>query len=73
MNSQSKITKLRPAELVIIANRFATSMGCVEPPELEASTVGKMGLKGVAGLRVAKRGRAPGGPPGEDGARRKRR
>jgi ATP-dependent RNA helicase MSS116 len=30
--------------------------GCPEPPELEAKTIGKMGLKGVPGLRIAGRG-----------------
>ncbi len=38
--------KLRPEEAVNIANNFATRvLGCREIPELEAKTVGKMGLK----------------------------
>ncbi len=70
MKGQTRLTKLNPAGIVQLANRFAASMGCVEPPELEASTIGKMGFKGVPGLR--KRNKAP-GPAGDDGAPRKRR
>jgi len=39
--------------VVQLANRFATlAMGMDEPPPVEASTVGKMGLKGVPGLII---------------------
>ena len=42
-------------DVVRYANAFARSIGCGdEPPVLQASTIGKMGLKGVAGLRVLK-------------------
>ncbi len=46
--------KMSVADLVRTANRFAELMGCPEPPELEAKTVGKMGLKvrGGAGRRA---------------------
>jgi ATP-dependent RNA helicase MSS116 len=37
--------------LVKSANRLAASMGCPEPPAVEKRTIGKMGLKGVPGLR----------------------
>lgn len=42
----------RPERLVSIANDFAMSAGFHEPPMLQKSTVGKMGLKGVAGLNI---------------------
>jgi len=42
--------------LINTANEFSSIIGCPEPPELEAKTVGKMGLKGVPGLRIAGRG-----------------
>ena len=38
--------------LVQMANEFAEAMGCPEPPMIEKKIVGKMGLKGVPGLRV---------------------
>ncbi|KAL0465893.1 ATP-dependent RNA helicase [Neurospora intermedia] len=47
MRSKMKIT---PAQMVQVANRYAFSLGCEEPPAIEASTIGKMGLKGVPGL-----------------------
>ncbi|KAL6761806.1 P-loop containing nucleoside triphosphate hydrolase protein [Haematococcus lacustris] len=56
--------KMSPAQVVAQANNFATVMGCLEPPELQASTVGKMGLKGVPGLRIAGRGGVSGGGGG---------
>lgn len=42
----------QPELLVAIANDFALSSGFKEPPQLQKSTVGKMGLKGVAGLNI---------------------
>ncbi|KAK4138380.1 DEAD-domain-containing protein [Trichocladium antarcticum] len=66
----------KTADVVRYANDFATSIGCAEPPALQASTIGKMGLKGVAGLRVLNKAGAvtntraaggPGGPPGFSG------
>lgn len=47
-----KRLRLSTAELVRVANDFAVAMGCPETPMLEKSTVGKMGLKGVPGLRI---------------------
>ena len=38
--------------LVQIANSFAMSSGFHEPPQLQKSTVSKMGLKGVPGLNI---------------------
>lgn len=43
------------ADLVRLANEYARTMGCPEPPLMEKSTVGKMGLKGVPGLRIGSR------------------
>ena len=39
-------------ELVAQANQYTKSLGLHEVPFLEKKTVGKMGLKGVPGLRV---------------------
>ncbi|KAJ4400335.1 hypothetical protein N0V91_008794 [Didymella pomorum] len=50
-----KKLKLSPAELVRLANDYAKAMGCPEPPLIEKSTIGKMGLKGVPGLRIGSR------------------
>jgi ATP-dependent RNA helicase MSS116, mitochondrial len=50
------MNKLRvgPEELVAMANQLAVEgLGCPEPPAMEKKTVGKMGLKGVHGLRYA--------------------
>ena len=35
-----------------MANEYADTMGCPEPPMVDKKVVGKMGLKGVPGLRV---------------------
>lgn len=48
------MNKLRvtPEGLVAMANELAISaMGCPEPPPMEKRTIGKMGLKGVHGIR----------------------
>ncbi|RAR14217.1 ATP-dependent RNA helicase MSS116, mitochondrial precursor [Stemphylium lycopersici] len=50
-----KKLQLSTADLVRLANEYARTMGCPEPPMLEKSTVGKMGLKGVPGLRIGSR------------------
>ena len=59
--------------LVAKANAYArASLGLSEPPELDVRTVGKMGLKGVPGLRTdggakareQQAGRGARGPPG---------
>ena len=44
--------KMRKPQLVQMANQWAACMGLPGPPRLEKKTVGKMGLKGVAGLNV---------------------
>jgi ATP-dependent RNA helicase MSS116 len=46
---------MSPADLVRLSNEYARAMGCPEPPLIEKSTVGKMGLKGVPGLRIGSR------------------
>jgi ATP-dependent RNA helicase MSS116 len=38
--------------LVLQANDFAKDVGLVEQPSLQKKTVGKMGLKGVPGLKI---------------------
>jgi ATP-dependent RNA helicase MSS116 len=50
-----KKLQMQPADLVRVANAYAASMGCPEPPLMEKSTIGKMGLKGVPGLRIGSR------------------
>lgn len=50
-----KKLRLSSAELVRIANEYAIAMGCPEPPLIEKRIVGKMGLKGVPGLRIGSR------------------
>jgi ATP-dependent RNA helicase MSS116 len=47
-----KKLQISTADLVRLANDYAKTMGCPEPPMLEKSTVSKMGLKGVPGLRT---------------------
>jgi ATP-dependent RNA helicase MSS116 len=48
-----KQLRVSTAELVNEANQFALGgLDCAEVPALEKSTIGKMGLKGVPGLRV---------------------
>lgn len=50
-----KKLQLSTTELVRVANEYAGAMGCPEPPMMEKSTIGKMGLKGVPGLRIGSR------------------
>ena len=55
MKGFAKRMQLDSTGLVKLANRFALEgMLCDEVPEMERKTVGKMGLKGVPGLRIAK-------------------
>ena len=52
-----KPQNLDKAGLVKIANELAVrGMHCPEPPAMEKSVIGKMGLKGTPGLRYAKPG-----------------
>ena len=48
-----KQLRMTPEGLVQMANDYAEAMGCPEPPPMEKSTVGKMGMKGVKGIRYA--------------------
>jgi ATP-dependent RNA helicase MSS116 len=41
-----------PIEQVQQANNYSAIMGLAMPPALEKKTIGKMGLKGVPGLRI---------------------
>jgi ATP-dependent RNA helicase MSS116 len=50
-----KKLQLSTADLVRVANEYSKAMGCAEPPLIEKSTIGKMGLKGVPGLRIGSR------------------
>jgi ATP-dependent RNA helicase MSS116 len=50
-----KKLRLDPKDLVRVANDYAKAMGCPEPPLIDKRVVGKMGLKGVPGLRIGSR------------------
>jgi ATP-dependent RNA helicase MSS116 len=50
-----KKLKMDSKELVRTSNEYAMAMGCPELPLIEKKTVGKMGLKGVPGLRIGSR------------------
>ncbi|KAI9775056.1 MAG: hypothetical protein M1835_005946 [Candelina submexicana] len=57
--SKTYMNKLQvnPAGLVVMANELAIGgMGCPEPPPMEKKTIGKMGLKGVEGIRYGEVG-----------------
>jgi ATP-dependent RNA helicase MSS116 len=41
--------------LVVMANRYAQTIGFQSPPALEAKTIGKMGLKGIPGLNIQRK------------------
>lgn len=45
---------LDTSSLVRTANDYAYAMGCPEPPMIDTKIIGKMGLKGVQGLRVGR-------------------
>jgi len=51
-NSNLRVLGWDKRHLVEVANHYAVLIGCREPPMLEKRTVGKMGLKGVPGLRL---------------------
>jgi ATP-dependent RNA helicase MSS116, mitochondrial len=53
LGQMKRINMERKEDLVAIANDFAFLTGLDELPELPVALVGKMGLKGVAGLNVA--------------------
>jgi ATP-dependent RNA helicase MSS116 len=50
-NSNLRALGWNQTQLVQMANRYSLLIGCREPPALEKRTVGKMGLKGVPGIR----------------------
>ncbi len=55
MKAFTKRMQMDNAGLVKLANEFALEgMLCDELPEMEKRTIGKMGLKGVPGIRIAK-------------------
>ena len=65
--------QMKPADLVKMANNFAViGMKSGEVPEMEKKTIGKMGLKGVPGIKFAPRspdsqaGQKRGIPPSDD-------
>jgi hypothetical protein len=56
-NGHTKDTRWDKPRLVNMANQFAATIGFEQPPEISAETIGKMGLKGVPGLRIDKSGK----------------
>eukprot|EP00816_Leptocylindrus_hargravesii_P008146 CAMPEP_0196805372 /NCGR_PEP_ID=MMETSP1362-20130617/5136_1 /TAXON_ID=163516 /ORGANISM="Leptocylindrus danicus, Strain CCMP1856" /LENGTH=649 /DNA_ID=CAMNT_0042178255 /DNA_START=448 /DNA_END=2397 /DNA_ORIENTATION=+ len=54
-NSNLKRLKITKEDAVAIANEYSSICGLREPPALLARTVGKMGMKGVPGIRIGKR------------------
>ena len=55
MKAFTKRMQMDNTGLVKLANKFALEgMLCEELPEMEKKTIGKMGLKGVPGIRIAK-------------------
>ncbi|KAG2501074.1 hypothetical protein HYH03_000893 [Edaphochlamys debaryana] len=52
-----EVIKLRSEAVVATANAYAAQvLACASPPGLLAKTVGKMGLKGVAGVNIVREG-----------------
>jgi ATP-dependent RNA helicase MSS116 len=63
-NSLSSKMKWSKEQLVAHANQYgASAMGLATPPPMQASIVGKMGLRGVPGLNVVKGESGYRGPP----------
>jgi len=65
-----KFHGLEAPAVVRLANQFSESLGLEEPPALEPSTVGKMGLKGVPGLTIRRGASGGGGGRGGGGGGR---
>ena len=51
-NGHLKKVQWDKKQLVVQANAFGTEVGLVEQPSLQKRTVGKMGLKGVPGIKI---------------------
>lgn len=66
-----KIHRLDAPAVVKLANQFSEAIGLEEPPALEKSTIGKMGLKGVPGIRVLAGGQPKPGRPAKPGPKQK--
>lgn len=65
-----KPLRLDKAGLVHIANDMAVrGMGCPEPPRMEKKTIGKMGLKGVSGIKYTNPNEASQGGGGGGGSK----
>lgn len=61
MKDATKITGMNPTQVVQMANSYSEAMGCKEPPALPRNVIGKMGLKGVKGLRIQQQEEFPSG------------
>ncbi|GAB7366030.1 hypothetical protein MBLNU230_g7353t1 [Neophaeotheca triangularis] len=66
----TKQLQLTNEGLVEEANAYSASLGCPEPPAIEKQTIGKMGLKGVKGLRIGQAREGGGGRRPHGGATR---
>jgi ATP-dependent RNA helicase MSS116 len=51
-NSHLKLLRWDKHELVAQANAYTPALGLDEPPALLRKTIGMMGLKGIAGLKI---------------------
>jgi ATP-dependent RNA helicase MSS116 len=70
MNSNLRICGWDKVQLVATANEYAGFIGLAEIPSIEAKTIGKMGLRGTPGLRIAPNEQRQGGGQGGNGGGR---
>ena len=53
MKTHAKLLGWKPADVVAEANHMAGILGLPEIPAIEKKTIGKMGMKGVPGIKIA--------------------
>lgn len=73
-NSQCKKLNISKEQLVVKSAEYAATIGLPQIPALQKKTIGKMGLQGVAGLRIesaaaSKNNAQQGGRGGQQGGR----
>jgi ATP-dependent RNA helicase MSS116 len=66
-NSNLRVCGWNKEQLVAVANEFSGFIGLSEVPAIEAKTIGKMGLKGTPGIRIAAFQPRQGGGGGQGG------
>lgn len=67
-NSQCKKLNISKEQLVVKSAEYAATIGLPQIPALQKKTIGKMGLQGVAGLRIESAAKS-GGQGGQQGGR----